>query len=272
MQSEKVRFTKEKETLLFTLYGKALHSRSRDPILPDRWAEDAVSRIDYDFGKLEVRGYESLSIALRSKQFDVWTIGYLADHPDATVLHLGCGLDSRVYRIDPPASVRWFDVDYPEVIELRKRLYPERAGYSMIGSSLADLSWLDEVPGDRQALVVAEGVTQYLTEDIIKPLLNRLTGHFPGGQIVFDAYSRRLVQRLAKTGTSLRGTDASFGWGIDDPQDIRKLDPHLELVMESRTPDFAGYPRMPLAMRVLIRVIDAIPALRRMNRGLLYRF
>jgi len=64
------------------------------------------------------------------------------------MLHLGCGLDSRVYRIDPPASVRWFDVDYPEVIALRRHLYPERAGYRVIGSSLADLSWLAEVPGD----------------------------------------------------------------------------------------------------------------------------
>jgi hypothetical protein len=38
---------------------------------------------------------------------------------------------------------------------------------------------------------------------------------------------------------------------------------NFELVMESRTPDFAGYPRLPLAMRALVRVIDAIPALRR---------
>jgi hypothetical protein len=35
-------------------------------------------------------------------------------HPQATVLHLGCGLDSRVFRVDPPPSVRWYDVDQAE--------------------------------------------------------------------------------------------------------------------------------------------------------------
>jgi len=44
---EKVRFTKEKETLLFTLYGEAQHSQTKDPILPDPWAKQAVSQIDF---------------------------------------------------------------------------------------------------------------------------------------------------------------------------------------------------------------------------------
>ena len=269
---EKVEFTKERETLLFTLYGKAQHSRSRDPILPDRWAEEAVNQIDYDFSQFRLRGYESLSIALRSKQFDVWTAAYLADHAQATVLHLGCGLDSRVFRLDPPASVLWFDVDFPEVVDLRRRLYPERSSYRLVGSPLSELGWLDDVPRDHPALMVAEGVTQYLSEDTMKQILNRITAHFPGGQMVFDAYSHQLVRQLARRQTSLKGTGATFRWGIDDAREITTLDPHLELVMESRTSDFAGYPKLPLAMRALIRVMDAIPSVRRMNRGLIYRF
>jgi len=41
------------------------------------------------------------------------------------------------------------------------------------------LSWLDEVPGDRPVMIVAEGVTMYLTEEIMQALLNALTDHFP---------------------------------------------------------------------------------------------
>ncbi|MHB8842371.1 MAG: class I SAM-dependent methyltransferase [Candidatus Aquicultor sp.] len=271
MQSEKVHFTEEKETMLMTLYARALQSRSKDPILQDKWAEDAVDRIDYDFGKFKVGKLRALLIAIRAKQLDLWTTRYLADHPDATVLHLGCGLDSRVYRIDPPEGVRWFDVDYPEVIELRRRLYPERAGYRMIGSSLADLGWLDEVPGDRLALIVAEGVTMYLTEDVMKLLLNRLTAHFPCGQIAFDVLSSQSVRWMAKTGGSVKGTSATFSWGIDDPQDIKKLEPRLDLIADLRAPHLAGFSRMPWVMRALVRMMDSIPALQRM-RCLLYRF
>ncbi len=187
------------------------------------------------------------------------------------MLHLGCGLDSRVYRIDPPASVRWFDVDYPEVIALRRHLYPERAGYRVIGSSLADLSWLAEVPGDRPAMIVAEGVTMYLTEEIMKALLNRLTDHFPSGQMAFDAHTPQLVRWITKTGANVRGTGAAFGWGIDTPEDIKHLEPRLELITELRAHDLAAYSRMPWTMRTLVRVMDFIPALRVM-RCLLYRF
>ncbi len=106
MQSEKVQLTKEKETMLVTLYGRALQSRSKNPILRDEWAENAFDRIDYNFEKLKLGERMPLLVACRAKQLDLWTARFLAHHPDATVLHLGCGLDSRVYRVAPPASVR----------------------------------------------------------------------------------------------------------------------------------------------------------------------
>jgi O-methyltransferase involved in polyketide biosynthesis len=269
MQTEKVHLTKEKETLLATLYARALESRSPDPILRDEMAEEAVRRIDYDFDRLKV---DTLSIAIRARQFDLWTTEYLTDHPDAIVLHLGCGLDSRVFRVNPPASVRWFDVDFPEVIELRRRLYPERAGYEMIGSSLAELQWMDQLPRDRPAWIVAEGVTMYLSSDIMHPLLRRLTDHFPSGAIAFDAISPAAT-RMARGNRSIRATGATFGgFSVDDPQALKQVAPKLELVKESRTPEMPGYAKLPLAMRALVRVFDFFPGLRKLSRLLLYRF
>lgn len=269
MQTEKVQLTKEKETLLATLYARALESRSPNPILRDEMAEDAVRRIDYDFEHLKV---DVLSIAMRAKQFDIWTTQFLADHPDATVLHLGCGLDSRVFRINLPTSAHWFDIDFPEVIELRQRLYPEKVGYSMIGSSLADLQWLDNIPRDHPAWIVAEGVTMYLSKDIMNPLLSRLTNHFPSGAIAFDAISRAAI-RMAGANRSIRATGASFGgWCIDDPQDIKNVAPKLELVEIPRIPELPGYSKLPWTMRAIVRVFDFFPSLRKLSRLLLYRF
>ena len=141
----------------------------------------------------------------------------------------------------------------------------------MIGSSVTNPNFLNEVPGDRPVMIVAEGLMMYLAEDDVKPLLNRLTDHFPSGRMAFDALSR-LGARMAKADPSVRATGASFGWGIDDPRDIKQLDARLELVTELRTPDLPGYSKLPWAMRALVRVMDPIPALRRLNRLLLYRF
>ena len=275
MATEKARFTKEKVTMLMTLYGRALQSRWARPILPDPWAEEAVRRIDYDFSTLY--GFGGLSgrlfsgagctiIATRASTFDLLTTRYLADHPDATVLHLGCGMDTRVFRVAPPAGVSWFDVDYPDVVEIRRRLFPDRVGYDLIGTSLADLRWLDDVPSDRPTLVVAEGVLMYLTEERVRALLVALTARFPSGEIVFDAIHPRVLKK------DVAGTGASQEWGLDDARDVTRLAPKLELVKELGVPEWVAFSRFPLPVRVMYRAMDHVPLLRRMERVLVYRF
>lgn len=272
MTTDKIHFTQEKETNLLMLYAKAVQSQWQNPIMPDPWAEEAIRHIDYDFSKERWNKIwnksGSMIVAIRARNFDLLTASYLADHPEATVLHLGCGLDTRVFRVDPPASVNWFDVDYPDVIEVRRKLYPERPGYRLIGTSLEHLHWLDEVPVERHALIVAEGVLMYLSEGNVKALLNALTRHFPGGQMVFDAVNSWAVRK----NSNVAGTGASFKWAVDDPQDIKKLEPELDLIKEFKSPQLVAYSRLPLAMRALVRGMDLFPAMRNNWRLLLFRF
>jgi O-methyltransferase involved in polyketide biosynthesis len=269
MPSEKVQLTKEKETLLATLYARALESRSSNPILRDEMAEAAVQRIDYDFEHLKV---DTLSIAMRAKLFDLWTEEFLSAHPNAVVLHLGCGLDSRVFRIDPPAGVLWYDVDFPEVIELRSRLYPARAGYSLIGASLADLTWLKALPQDRPAWILLEGVSMYLTHAIMDPLLQQVTSHFSSGALAMDVISPAAV-KMASGNRSIKATGATFGgFSIDDPAELKQFAPKLSLERETRTPEMPGYAKLPAATRALVRVFDAFPSTRKLSRLLLFRF
>lgn len=277
MTTQKIHFTKEKETLLLTLYPKAVQSQWTQPILPDPWAEEAIRHIDYDFGKFDrgVTGRLSarigcVSIASRAATFDRLTTRYLADHPDAAVLHLGCGMDTRVFRIDPPSSVQWFDVDYPDVIDLRRQLYPERPNYRLIGSPLEDLHWLDEIPGDRPVLMVAEGSLPYLTETQVKALLNAVTGRFPGGQVVFDTMPSWFVRSRANS--NLGGTGAAFRWGLDDPQDIKRLEPKLELIEQIPTSQRFGFSRFDLVSRAMLRALEVLPAWRGWQQILAYRF
>jgi len=187
MRTEKVELTGAKETLLYTLYFRALDSRSAHPVLGDRWAAGTLARLDYNRFKIKLAAGDRYLGLLRAKRLDTWTRRHLADHPDATVLHLGCGLDSRVLRIDPPAGVDWIDVDFPEVIDLRRRLYPERARYRMIPSSVTEPGWLESIPVDRPVLVIAEGLLMYLTEPDVRRLLVRLAERIPRGELAFDA-------------------------------------------------------------------------------------
>ena len=131
MNSGRITLTQEKETLLITLFAKAGDSHLPGSLLSDRFAAEAIRRIDYDFAKLKVTRDMMVGLAMRARMLDEWVRAFIAANPGASVLHLGCGLDTRVFRIAPPPSIRWFDVDFPEVIALRRRLYPERDGYTL---------------------------------------------------------------------------------------------------------------------------------------------
>src|SRR5689334_13899089 len=252
MTTDKIQFTKEKETMLITLNGRALQSAWKNPILPDPWAEEAMRHIDYDMsqsltGVSSWRMWKEIGcaiIATRAATFDMLTKRFLADHPDATVLHVGCGMDSRVFRVDPPAGVEWFDVDYPDVIALRRQLFPERdAAYHVIDAQLDDLRWMEDVPRNRPGLFLAEGVLHYLSETEVKALLNAVVAHFPSGQLIFDICNWFIVKRA---GSNVGGTGATYKWGLDDPQDIKQLEPKLELIKEFRPSELVAFSRFPL--------------------------
>jgi O-methyltransferase involved in polyketide biosynthesis len=276
MTGEKVSLTKEKETLLITLSAKAGESRMPDSLLKDRFAAEAVSRIDYDFSRLNVDRDMMIGVAMRAHTLDGWTRDFIARHPDASVLHLGCGLDSRVFRIDPPPTIRWFEVDYAEVIALRRKLYPERESCSLIGSSVIDRHWVADLPADRPTIIVAEGLFPYLAEDEVPKLLRRLTAHLARGELVFDGYSR-LGLALISWQPSVRATGARLRWAVDDPRELERQVPRLKLQTELLAYDPGAYDakqidRLSWAARLTIGLFAALPALGKIGRLLRFRF
>jgi O-methyltransferase involved in polyketide biosynthesis len=271
MESGKVSLTQEKETLLITLFAKAGESHLPDSLLSDTLAAETVQRIEYDFARLKVSRDLMVGMAIRARTLDDWVRTFIAAKPDATVLHLGCGLDTRVFRVNPSQSVHWFDVDYPEVIALRRRLYPERAGYTLIGSSVVEPAWLEQVPADKPAMVVAEGLTMYLREEEVQHLFTAITTRLPSGEAAFDAFSRLgvwVVQRQR----SVRATGATLHWGIDDPRELEELVPRLRFFAEVPAYDPAHAHRFSLPGRISVRLLMGLPPIRRLGRFLRYRF
>ncbi len=258
-----VHLTGEKATLLATLYGRALDAESPNSILHDTMALETVRQIDFDFTKTGLRRGEHAAVALRAGHFDGWTTEFLAAHPKTTVLHLGCGLDTRVYRLDPGPGVRWFDVDYPDVIDLRRQLYPSRGGYEMIGSSVTDPSWLAQVPSDLPVLVVAEGLTMYLREDEGKGLFQRIVNRFPSGQFVFDGLSRRGI-RMQRFNKAIQAAGATVSWGIDSCAELEAIDPRLRCVTSMGAFDLDGFEKLPTGYRMIAKAAKLVPAVRRM--------
>ncbi|OBH80767.1 methyltransferase [Mycobacterium scrofulaceum] len=252
-------------TNLVTLYLRAHESRSRRPILGDKTAAEAVERIDYDFKRIHRSSLPASNqylVALRAKRLDDWCAQFLRRHPDAVVLHLGCGLDGRAFRLPVPPSVLWFDVDQPAVIQLRRRLYEDTERYRMIGSSVTDPEWLDQVPTGRPTLVIAEGLLMYLTEHQVRELLRRLTDRFHSGEMHFDTLSA-LAPLLSKLFT--RGI---IKWGTRDARELESWNPRLRLL--ERTSTLAGYRQIDSTVVRLIYQVMWVAGAR--NYDVLNRF
>lgn len=261
------------QTLGPVLRAKALDNRLPDPILGDTYAEQAMRRLDPDYDKGRFGTSQvGLAAVVRAKAHDDWARAFIADHPDALVLHLGCGLDARVYRIDPPATVDWYDLDYPAVIELRRQFLPPREHYTLIGSSVTDMTWLDAVPRDRPVLMIAEGLVPYLTETDLRRLLTGTIDSFPSGQIQFDTVSV-WAWRTSKWDPMLRKYHTRFHCGFDEPGALADWHPRLEYVDEAPMNDSPVLmAKAPANIRRLYRLLNLLPGMKRSSRIVRFRF
>ena len=95
------------KTLYIPLYGKAYVSR-KGIILEDKKAEEIWEKEGFRLrGKSRSR-WLAYFMGMRSRIFDLWTMEKLVNLKDAVVIHIGCGMDSRVLRVGTNGH-RWFD-------------------------------------------------------------------------------------------------------------------------------------------------------------------
>ncbi len=270
---QKVSSSGAPETMLGTLYLRAKASRLANPVLVDRHAEAAVERLDYDFGRLGVANWDPNSVAIRAVSIDRRVRDLIAARPEVTVLHLGCGLDTRVYRIDPPPSVEWYDVDLPEVISLHRRLFgQQRSHHHTVPASVTDPNLLERIPDDKPVLVVAEGLTMYLNEQDGLRLLRRVVHHFPAGDLLFDAFSPLNIRLSNRLNPIVTRSGSSLRWGIDDPHQLERTVRGLALVEEWSYTAAPELTRYSMPTRAALKVLDTFRTTRRLGRLLHYRF
>lgn len=208
-----VQLRREQQTMLWTLAMHARDAASPSPILGDRFAADVLDRVDGpSVERLSLDGNTPL-ICTRAKLIDDAARTFLDRHDEAVVLHLGCGLDSRVRRLDPCPGVRWFDVDQEPVIELRRQLYDDRENVTTVAASVTDPAWWSQVPDDLPRLVLAEGLLMYLDPDGVRTVVTSALR--PGGTLVADTVAS-WVTWIAGWQPAMRAAGTGFGSSTAD--------------------------------------------------------
>lgn len=133
--AEKIHLSGVPETMLQTIYARAKESAGRSGI-HDRKAEEIIKRLDYDFSLADKDPAMHNGVIARTIVLDRLTSVWLAENPDAIVVNIACGLDTRCYRMKDYSH--WYNLDLPETISVRETLLPENGTVSQIALSAMD--------------------------------------------------------------------------------------------------------------------------------------
>ena len=179
------------ETLLIPLYYRAQETQRPDAMFKDDRAVEIVGKVDFDFSRIKLQSHDIIGLVCRVREFDRFARDFLAAHPNGVIVHIGCGLDTRFERVDN-GQTEWFDLDLPEVIDLRRQFIGSDSGrYRLISRSALDPAWIEQVSAlrPRPFLFMAEGVLPYFEEKQVKWLVKTLQATFTEAEMVFDAHA-----------------------------------------------------------------------------------
>lgn len=218
------------QTLLIPLWARAVEQRGPNPLLRDPLAGELARAIDADGKRIRLSRGDLAQCVVRAREFDRFVRDFLTRHPDGTVVHLGCGLDTRFQRLDN-GRVHWFDLDLPAVITIRRGLLPPSNRYRYLAASAFAPDWLGDAPfepGDA-LMFVAEAVLPYFPTDQVRDLVCRLRERFPGAELVTDAYTSHAV-RIDNLHLAVTGSRARMHWSVRSPAELEAWSPGIRLV------------------------------------------
>lgn len=255
------------ETLIIPLYGRKKCTEKFPQLFKDETAVRLIEQIDYDFSEVEKKSdstmqeFGFLEIAIRQKDLAYEVREYLKSHPNAAVVNMGCGLDNTGRNCDN-GFCYIYNIDFPDVIEVRNHLLPVGEREKNIAADLKDISWFGEINAEGGVIFFASGVFYYFLTEEVKALFLAMAEHFSQGRIVFDTCGKTGARMISKTWlkqAEIKDVNAYFSVG-----DVQKeIAPWSEKFRLSYRGYMLGYqslnvPSVKKMYRVLAKVGDSL--------------
>lgn len=225
METTKINLKGVQETFLMPLWGRAYETKKDNPLLIDKEAVRIIERIDYDFDRIaqKTNPLSRLSWISRSIYFDKKILDFLSSNPDGSIINIGCGLDTTYERVNN-GTANWYELDFPEVIVIRKKVLEETENRKFLPYSVFDEHWYDKIINKENVLIMMAGVVYYFEEEQVKALLKMFSVKFKDTIIICDYSSVKGIEIANKKVIENSGMDknAYLKWGINNIKNIEK--------------------------------------------------
>jgi methyltransferase (TIGR00027 family) len=195
------------KTALVTLRSHVLESQKNKPIINDPMAkyclDNLVSFASEEEKELlfnrKLSSVLTSHIAIRARKYDAIINDFISKNPSSMVVNLGCGFDTRYWRIDHQ-KCEYIELDLPEIVEMKKDILKEHLSYELIACSVLDPSWIDRVTskGNRNFLLIAEGLFMYLPKVEVINLFKTFSERFYHSQMVLEVVTEKYTRGIWK--------------------------------------------------------------------------
>jgi len=240
-------------TAILLLICRAVEAQQKNPVLNDPMAALCLERLlacaseeDRRWILGHKRMYEGIKAGdvkagvRRMKAFDHAANRFIANHPNCTVINLACGLDTRYWRIDHE-KCRYIELDFPGVNQLKKELLKDHLAYEMIGCSVLDTSWIDQVTinGNTDFVLLAEGLFMWIPQQESARLFKEIGERLDQSQLVLDMVPEQYTRGIWKTLFRLHsridwGLDVAWVFGIKTPHDLEAYGKGFKVIAEEK--------------------------------------
>jgi len=236
------------ETALITLRSRVVASQMEHPIIQDDMGAQVLRKIralipeETQKRLLDSKVPAMLvnHIAIRARKYDLYTKEFLDRNPDGLVVSLGCGLDTRYWRISD-RDWKYVEVDLPEVVIAKKEILGEQLNYPVIGCSVLDDTWVKEILAiqHENILFIAEGLFMYLPQKEVEEIFKKLSEIFSRSQIVFEViikkyttgFWKKLVETKMKRQLST-AAGSSYQFGVENAAEVETYGDNIKVVEE----------------------------------------
>lgn len=244
--------------IFLPVLARSIESQKKNSLLTDHKAVEIHQQIS-DADTLFKAAKEDLiyyAIINRTLCFDRLIRDFIWRYPSGIIINIGCGLETTYERMKA-SSVRWYDVDLPEVIKVRKMFFTETETRKFICSSFLKNEWLDQIVSGDSVLVYAGGVFYYYNENAIRKFFARLTFWFPSFEIVFDVTTPAGVRAANRLILKNGMTDGPFlKWGLADYKTLLEWNSRIRLIGRYRI--FNKGLKLPLGFYIPAFISDVL--------------
>jgi O-methyltransferase involved in polyketide biosynthesis len=247
------------ETLLLPLWGRAYETQKDKPRLIDKKAVEILEQLDYDFSNIEeTQSMSQHGWVARSLHTDKMVLEFIEQCPEATIVNIGCGLDTTFSRIDN-GKIMFYELDLPDVIALRKNFYEDSDRHKSIASSFLDTEWFEEIEARDALLFLAGGVLYYFEEEQIKEFFIKAADYFGKCDFYFDSlspmgmkFAKKAVLKKGGMGMAMDG-----GWGLKPVRALEKWDKRIKVV-SAVSMSKGMYKGLPLLTKMMFFIPDIL--------------